>query len=101
MKVKGHIPVRTCVSCGIKRPKNDLIKLMTDSENRLIIDDSGRLRGRGAYVCDSLPCLERLLNNKHLKRQFRTDRDIYVSYELSGIMPLGDENRSSKSGKQQ
>lgn len=90
MKSKGHTPVRTCVSCGAKRRKNDLIKLVVDHENRLIRDDSGGLKGRGAYVCDAPPCLERLLNNKRLNRLLRTDRDIDISRKLLGIPPFGD-----------
>jgi|WetSurSiteA1Bulk_404760.scaffolds.fasta_scaffold58048_2 uncharacterized protein len=96
MKARGHIPVRTCISCGSKLPKSELIKLMTDSENRLIKDNSGRLKGRGAYICAGQPCLERLLNNKHLNRQFRTDRNIYVSHELLGIMPSGNRKPVQK-----
>lgn len=87
MKAKGHIPIRTCVSCGSKRPKNELIKLMTDNECRLIKDNSGRFNGRDAYVCDARPCLERLSNNKRLNRQFRKDK-IYISHELLYTMPF-------------
>lgn len=90
MKIKGHTPVRTCVSCGAKRRKKDLIKLAIDHENRLIRNDQGRLEGRGAYVCDTPLCLKRLLNNKRLNRLFRTDSDIDISRELLGIPPFGD-----------
>jgi len=91
MKAKGHTPVRTCISCRAKRRKNDLIRLVIDHENRLTRGDSGRLKGRGAYVCDTPSCQERLLNNKRLNRQFRTDYNIHVSREMFGIMSLGDK----------
>ena len=99
MKARGHTPERTCISCGTKRRKNDLIKLMKDNENRLIRDDSGRLQGRGAYVCGTPVCLRRLLNNKHLKKYFRTDGDICVGHELYEIIRLSE--KTGKSGKQQ
>ena len=85
MRAKDHIPVRTCISCGEKRPKIDLIKLIPDNENRLVRDDSGRIKGRGAYVCDEQPCLERLFFNKRLNRHFRTDGNIFVTREFIGM----------------
>jgi len=95
MKVKGHKPIRTCISCGAKRFKNDLIRLATDHGDCLIRDDSAAFKGRGAYVCKTQTCLERLLNNKRIKRQFRTEADIRVSSELlrnilhGGKKPIG------------
>jgi len=85
MKVKGHIPIRTCISCGKKRPKGFLIRLVADNENRIIKDISAVIQGRGAYICDAQPCLERLVHNKRLGRCFRTDREITVGLELSGV----------------
>ena len=88
MKGKVHIPVRTCISCGAKREKNLLIRLAFDKDNTLIKDTSYNMTGRGVYVCNIWPCLERLLKNKRLNRQFRTDKEISVSHEFSGIMPF-------------
>jgi uncharacterized protein len=88
MKGKGHVPIRTCVSCGSKRAKNLLTRLTLDNENHLLKDDTGRIEGRGIYVCEQRPCIERLMNNKRLNRHFRTDRKISVGHELSGIMPF-------------
>jgi hypothetical protein len=85
MKAKGHIPVRKCISCGEKRPKIDLIKLIKDNENRLVRDNSGRIKGRGLYVCNEQACLERLMINKHLKRHFRVDANIRVTREFLGL----------------
>ncbi len=73
-KDKGHIPVRTCVSCGAKRSRYDLIRLLPDKEGRLVNDVSGKMHGRGAYVCKTGYCLERLSGNRRIRRLFRTDR---------------------------
>jgi predicted RNA-binding protein YlxR (DUF448 family) len=87
MKGNVHIPIRTCISCGSKRAKCLLVRLALDNENRLIKDGAAGIKGRGAYVCDMRSCVEQLLKNKRLNRQFRTDRAISVSDELSGSMP--------------
>jgi uncharacterized protein len=88
MKAKGHIPVRTCISCGKKRPRHELIRLICDGENRLIRDDSGGAKGRGAYICETPSCTERLWINKRLNKHFRTEREISVSEKLTCITAL-------------
>ena len=92
MKAKGHIPIRTCIACGAKRPKRDLIRLICNDENRLIKDDSGSLKGRGVYICAIPSCLERLRDNKRLNRQLRTDKEIFVSRELIDIVTFDNIN---------
>ncbi|MEW6665018.1 MAG: YlxR family protein [Thermodesulfobacteriota bacterium] len=53
-------PVRTCISCGAKRPKGELMRLVLDPEGKVVQDESGVRPGRGAYVCRGGLCLERL-----------------------------------------
>ena len=43
----AHIPIRTCISCNSKKPKKDLIKINIEN------------KGRGAYICHSIDCLEK------------------------------------------
>lgn len=74
-KSRGHIPIRTCISCGAKRPKKDLVRLSSDKEGRLVKDYSHKMNGRGAYVCDKESCMERLPGNRLLGRLFRKEND--------------------------
>jgi predicted RNA-binding protein YlxR (DUF448 family) len=82
-KGKGHIPIRTCLSCGAKQSKDELIRLALTPENRLVRDDRGAYRGRGAYVCKNVSCLEKLSRNRHLGRRFRTNRSVTIDTALS------------------
>ena len=70
-KNKGHVPLRTCISCGIKKDKGKLIRLVVDGNGILIWDDKGKERGRGAYVCPTTACWERLKKGNRLNRAFR------------------------------
>ena len=45
-----NIPMRTCVGCRKVRPKDELVRIV-DSPDGLRIDPSGKLNGRGVYVC--------------------------------------------------
>jgi len=81
-KGKGHIPLRTCISCGEKRNKKTLIRLALDRHGQLVRDDLGQKHGRGAYICNSVSCLENLSNHKKLKRVFKSENNITLSPDL-------------------
>ena len=69
---KGHIPIRTCIGCGVKRDKKDLVRLVLDTEGMVVRDIGGKREGRGAYVCADKTCLTALKTSKRLNRVFRT-----------------------------
>ena len=74
-KGRGHIPIRTCISCGAKHPKKDLVRLSSDGKGQLVKDYSYKMRGRGAYVCNKESCIKRLQGNRRLGALFRKDND--------------------------
>jgi len=88
-KGKGHIPIRSCISCGTKRSKNELVRLVLDGEGRLVRDDDGKRQGRGAYVCKSKSCQEGLLKNKRLGRAFRSKKTITVDQGIPWLRTSG------------
>lgn len=44
------IPMRTCVITKEKCPKKDLIRVVRTPELSVVIDNTGKLNGRGAYI---------------------------------------------------
>ena len=78
---RGHIPLRTCVICRVKKAKNKLIRLVLDKDNRIVIDDFQQEEGRGIYLCDEGSCMAKLSKNKGLKRFFRTDKAVTVGFD--------------------
>ena len=48
---KRHIPERTCVTCGSKKPKRELVRIASSPEGQVSVDVTGKAPGRGAYVC--------------------------------------------------
>ncbi len=75
---RGHIPIRTCIVCGSKRSKDDLIRLVVTLEGFVIRDDSGKEKGRGAYVCPSISCWKGLEKGHQLRKAFRTEGPIFL-----------------------
>jgi len=54
MKSK-KIPMRKCIACGVSRPKQELIRIVTGEEGAEV-DPTGRKNGRGAYLCKNTDC---------------------------------------------
>ena len=46
-----HIPTRTCVICRNRREKDGLFRIVRTPEGDIVFDKTGKLNGRGAYVC--------------------------------------------------
>ncbi|WP_329887275.1 RNase P modulator RnpM [Pseudoramibacter faecis] len=54
------IPMRTCIACKEKQPKKDLIRIVYSETEGLTYDLTGKKNGRGAYICRSLQCVDKL-----------------------------------------
>ena len=74
------IPQRQCVGCRMMKNKKELIRILKTDEG-IIIDDTGKKNGRGAYICSSRECLEKSIKNHGLERSFKMKIDDYV-YDL-------------------
>ena len=67
--------MRTCVSCGAKRGKKEMLRFVLGHDKQLVRDDSGLRAGRGAYACKLSSCIETLMNRRHFERVFRVPRE--------------------------
>jgi predicted RNA-binding protein YlxR (DUF448 family) len=52
-----RVPTRTCVACRTARPKRELVRVVRTPGGRVVLDETGKVAGRGAYVCRSAGCL--------------------------------------------
>lgn len=50
-------PQRSCVSCRTVRDKNDLLRIVVTPEGEVAYDSTGKLSGRGAYLCRNEKCI--------------------------------------------
>lgn len=71
-------PQRTCMGCNEKKDKKDLIRIVKNKENEITVDVTGKKEGRGAYICNNVKCLERLMKSKRLEKVF----EISISQEI-------------------
>lgn len=52
----------------MKKSKNDLIRIVKNKNDEINIDRTGKLDGRGAYICDNVQCLEKIIKSKRLEK---------------------------------
>ena len=62
------IPMRTCVVTREKFPKNELIRVVRTPDNQVIIDESGKANGRGAYLKKDREVILKAQKNKILNK---------------------------------
>ena len=67
MKVK-KIPMRTCVITKEKLEKKDLIRVVRTPEKQIVVDTTGKLNGKGAYLKRDLEVIEKAFKSKALDR---------------------------------
>ena len=61
-------PQRTCVACRTERPKRELVRVVRRPDGAIAIDPTGRLPGRGAYLCADGTCWSAALKKHSLER---------------------------------
>ena len=50
-------PQRSCVSCRTVRDKSDLLRVVVTPDGDVAYDPTGKLAGRGAYLCRNEECI--------------------------------------------
>ncbi|MGD8243777.1 MAG: YlxR family protein [Anaerolineae bacterium] len=66
------VPQRTCVACRARRPKRELVRIVRTPEGEVTLDKTGKLSGRGGYLCPERSCWEVALSRGQLERALRT-----------------------------
>ena len=61
------IPTRRCTGCGEHFPKNTLIRVLRTPDGQILLDLSGKMSGRGAYICKSASCLKKARKGKRIE----------------------------------
>lgn len=85
MKVK-KIPMRTCCVTREKFPKMELIRVVKTPDNEVIIDLSGKLNGRGAYLKKDKEVILKAKQSKTLERHLEIIIPDEIYEELLNII---------------
>lgn len=81
-----QIPVRQCIGCREMKPKNQMFRIIRTPENEIRLDKTGKMNGRGAYLCPNVECYRKAVRSKAIERALKLEipEDIYkaISEEL-------------------
>ena len=77
------IPLRQCVGCNEMKSKKEMIRILKTAEDEVILDATGKLNGRGAYLCKNEECLKKAIKQKGIERSFKMSipSDVYDNLE--------------------
>jgi len=64
---------RTCVACREESPKRALLRVVRSPSGDVLLDERGKLPGRGAYLCATHACVEKARKTKGLSRALKTE----------------------------
>lgn len=81
MKVK-KIPMRTCVITHEKLEKKDLLRVVSNNEGKVFVDETGRANGRGAYIKKDKNVIEKARASKALEKHLEVKIEDSVYDEL-------------------
>ena len=66
--MQKKIPQRQCMGCRERKNKRDMIRVVRQTDGTVSLDFSGKLNGRGAYVCPDPECLKKCRKTRSLDR---------------------------------
>lgn len=80
------IPQRTCIGCMQSKNKKELLRIVKQNDGKIFVDKTGKANGRGAYICNSVDCLEKAIKLKRLEKKFETKIDDEIYEDLRGAI---------------
>lgn len=80
--------IRTCLGCGQKYRRQDVLRIALSSEGKLVVDEKGCFFGRGGYCCPKEKCLKSFFKSrKKISRAFR--REINWDQDIDTLLESG------------
>jgi len=80
------IPQRTCLVTREKLDKKDLIRIVRTPEQNVIIDETGKANGRGAYLKRNIEVIEKAKKSKALEKALNVEIPNEIFDELKELI---------------
>ena len=81
------VPMRMCIACREMKPKKEMFRVVKNAEGEVAVDATGKMPGRGAYICGAEDCQKKLTDKKLLHKAFGTsvDSEIYLGVKENAL----------------
>ena len=80
------IPLRTCVITKESLPKQELLRIVRTPEGDVVVDETGKLNGRGADIKKDISVLEKAQKSKVLEKRLEIKIEDSVYEEIKNII---------------
>jgi uncharacterized protein len=74
-KKKSKVILRRCIATGEALHKDELLRIVRTPEGLIMLDPSGKMNGRGAYIKKDSTVVAILKKNNGLKRALKSEID--------------------------
>lgn len=89
-------PLRRCVVCRSQGPKEGFLRAVLTKDGKVSLDESGKAGGRGAYVCKTAACLNKLIKQRGFNRSFKRDAGTEVYEKAAELLASGKWETANK-----
>ncbi|MBO6061365.1 MAG: YlxR family protein [Clostridia bacterium] len=83
--------MRMCVGCREMKEKRQLVRVVRSESGGALLDLTGKMNGRGAYVCPDPECLRKAVRSRALDRAL----EVTVGPELMTQLAAEIEKRNA------
>lgn len=83
------IPLRKCVITNERLPKQDLLRVVRNQDNKAVVDLTGKVNGRGAYIKRDLEVLKLAKKTKKLERHLEISFEDSIYDEIEQVIKSG------------
>ena len=80
------IPLRTCIITHEKLPKQELLRIFRTPEGKVVVDETGKINGRGAYIKKDIQVLEKIKKSKTLEKKLECKIDDELYEDVKNII---------------
>ena len=78
--------MRSCIVTREKLPKGELLRVVKSPTGEVLVDTTGKINGRGAYIKKDIEVLEKAKKSKILERILETEISDSVYEEILKII---------------
>jgi predicted RNA-binding protein YlxR (DUF448 family) len=85
------------MACNTKKNKYDLIRIVKNKKGEILVDKTGKLNGRGAYICNNIECLEKVIKTNRISRVLKSDTEQKNYENIRGVIIGNEQNKQTNS----
>ena len=87
--MEKRVPKRMCVTCRKMFEKAELTRIVKNKDGSIILDETFKEPGRGAYICNNENCLARVMKERRFERALSAQIPAQVYERLAEVKQRG------------